>query len=184
MLAAVQPVRFQEHRLSALDQSDFRDFAGQSSSDPTLDIASSESASGSKKVSAKTSEAKVAKSAAIPSRGFIGGADLKRVYRVTAYCDRGVTASGLPSGVGQCAAPADIPLGAEIYIPALNQRLLVTDRTHKRFRHNTVDIFMPSKSACKTFGRKYLECHIKLPDKPMKYQKEAARRYQQRLTMN
>ncbi len=88
---------------------------------------------------------------------------LRRVYRVTAYCDRGTTAAGVPSGVGQCAAPADIPFGAEIYIPALDRTFIVTDRTAKRFRFNTVDLFIPSKTQCKRFGRRYLECEITLP---------------------
>ena len=69
----------------------------------------------------------------------------KRVLRVTAYCDRGITASGVPSGVGQCAAPADVPFGSKIYIPALGKSFTVTYRTHQRFRHNTVDIFMGSR---------------------------------------
>lgn len=92
-----------------------------------------------------------------------------RIYRVTAYCDRGVTAAGLPSGVGQCAAPADIPFGTRIYIPALDRTFVVTDRTHRRFRHNTVDLFIPSAADCKQFGRKYLECHMTLPRKTHHY---------------
>lgn len=83
-----------------------------------------------------------------------------RICRVTAYCDRGTTASGVRSGVGQCAAPADIPFGALVYIPALDRSFVVTDRTHKRFRKNTVDLFMPSKYQCKQFGCNYLECVI------------------------
>jgi rare lipoprotein A len=88
---------------------------------------------------------------------------LRRIYRITAYNDRGATASGTQSGVGQCAAPADIPFGSRIYIPALRRTLVVTDRTHPRFRHNTVDIFMPAERQCLNFGRKYLRCEITLP---------------------
>ena len=92
------------------------------------------------------------------------GADtLYRMCRVTAYCDRGQTASGVQSGVGQCAAPADIPFGAEIYIPALGRTFVVTDRTHERFRRSTVDIFLPGKAECWKFGRQYLECEITSP---------------------
>ncbi|MGD8450324.1 MAG: 3D domain-containing protein [Phycisphaerae bacterium] len=87
---------------------------------------------------------------------------VRRVQRVTAYCDRGLTAAGVPSGYGQCAAPADIPFGSKVYIPALGKTFIVTDRTHKRFRHNTVDIFMPSSWSCRQFGRKYLECEYTL----------------------
>lgn len=85
---------------------------------------------------------------------------VRRICRVTAYCDRGTTASGRQSGVGQCAAPGDIPFGAKVYIPSLGKSLVVTDRTHRRFRHNTVDVFIPSKSNCLQFGRRYVECEF------------------------
>ncbi len=88
---------------------------------------------------------------------------LHRVYRVTAYSDRGITASGRPVGRGQCAAPANIPFGAKVFIPALGRTFVVTDRTHRRFRHNTVDIFMASDPLCRRFGCRYLECEITLP---------------------
>jgi rare lipoprotein A len=98
---------------------------------------------------------------------------LTRKLRVTAYCDDGVTASGLRSGVGQCAAPGDLPFGTKIYIPALNRTLIVTDRTHRRFRHNTVDIFMPEYDDCIQFGRRDLECVITLPDRKFRYGSDA-----------
>jgi 3D (Asp-Asp-Asp) domain-containing protein len=94
---------------------------------------------------------------------------VRRVCRVTAYCDRGITAAGIASGVGQCAAPGDIPLGSVVYIPELNRSLVVTDRTHKRFRHNTVDIFIPDREACLQFGRQYLECHFTIISTPPRY---------------
>jgi 3D (Asp-Asp-Asp) domain-containing protein len=92
-----------------------------------------------------------------------------RINRVTAYCDRGVTASGVPAGVGQCAAPADIPFGSKIYIPALDRTFIVTDRTAKRFRNGTVDLFMPDRQQCLEFGRSYLECEISTPAQTPKY---------------
>ena len=92
-----------------------------------------------------------------------------RVCRVTAYCDRGLTAAGVPSGVGQCAAPADIPFGSRIYIAALDRTFIVTDRTARRFRHNTVDLFIPDRRDCKTFGRQYLECEIAIPTETVRY---------------
>ncbi|MBL8878571.1 MAG: 3D domain-containing protein [Phycisphaerales bacterium] len=102
-----------------------------------------------------------------------------RVCRVTAYCDRGVTASGVRSGVGQCAAPADIPLGSVVYIPSLKRHFVVTDRTHRRFRHNTVDLFIPNAGDCRQFGRKFLTCEFTIPTEPPAYGKldlAAARR--------
>ncbi len=99
---------------------------------------------------------------------------LARVLRVTAYCDRGTTAAGVPSGVGQCAAPAFVPFGSRVYIPALRRTFIVTDRTHKRFRHNTVDIFIPDEVACLQFGRRYLECVV-LIDPPATRARQIAR---------
>src|SRR5262249_35217116 len=90
-------------------------------------------------------------------------------YRVTAYCDRGVTAAGVPVDVGQCAAPAGVPFGARIYIPELNQTFIVTDRTALRFRHNTVDLFMPERQDCKRFGCHKLECIIEMPRQRHRY---------------
>lgn len=96
-----------------------------------------------------------------------------RVCRVTAYCDRGLTASGVMSGLGQCAAPGDVPFGSIVYIPALDRSFVVTDRTHKRFRHNTVDLFIPERAACLAFGREYLEVVITPPAQPYRYRCES-----------
>jgi 3D (Asp-Asp-Asp) domain-containing protein len=96
---------------------------------------------------------------------------LHRVYRVTAYADRGITAAGVPSGVGQCAAPAGIPFGSKVYIPELGRTFIVTDRTSERFRRNTVDVFIPSEARCRQFGRRYHRCEITLPDDPPAYGK-------------
>ncbi len=126
-------------------------------------------AAGSADVADATEESGSLEGVEAPRAGETPAKKLVRVYRVTAYCDRGLTASGVPSGVGQCAAPADIPFGSKIYIPALKRTFVVTDRTHKRFRHNTVDLFIPQREACLEFGRNYLECEISLPDQPPRY---------------
>lgn len=94
---------------------------------------------------------------------------LRRIHRVTAYCDRGLTAAGIPSGVGQCAAPADIPFGSVVYIPALGRTFVVTDRTAERFRRNTIDIFVPGRQACRLFGLNWLECDIYVPRHQHRY---------------
>jgi 3D (Asp-Asp-Asp) domain-containing protein len=87
-----------------------------------------------------------------------------RVCRITAYHDRGTTASGVQSGIGQCAAPGDVPFGSKVTIPALGRSFIVTDRTHKRFRNNTVDLFIPSREACFEFGVHYLEVIVVPPE--------------------
>lgn len=94
------------------------------------------------------------------------GPVLRRICRVTAYHDEGITAAGVPSGVGQCAAPADVPLGSIIHIPSLGRSFVVTDRTHRRFRQSTVDLFIPGREACRAFGRHFLEVEIRLPQRP------------------
>ncbi len=115
----------------------------------------------------------IADEPAEPEPDAAGPADepvvLRRVYRVTAYCDSGLTAAGVPAGLGQCAAPADIPFGALVHIPALGRTFVVTDRTARRFRYNTVDLFMSTREQCKRFGRRYLECEIILPERPARY---------------
>jgi 3D (Asp-Asp-Asp) domain-containing protein len=96
---------------------------------------------------------------------------LFRICRVTAYCDRGTTAAGVPSGVGQCAAPGYVPLGSLVYIPEFERTFVVTDRTHRRFRNSTVDIFIPSETECREFGRSFLECEIVVDSKATRLQR-------------
>lgn len=103
------------------------------------------------------------------SRALSDGDIVHRICRVTAYCDRGLTAAGVPSGMGQCAAPADIPFGTHVYIPALDRTFVVTDRTAERFRRNTVDLFIPDCDVCVDFGRHYLEVVFTLPEHPVRY---------------
>jgi 3D (Asp-Asp-Asp) domain-containing protein len=101
---------------------------------------------------------------------------LYRVCRVTAYCDRGTTAAGVPSGLGQCAAPGYIPLGSVVHIPALGRSFVVTDRTHKRFRNSTIDIFIPSQQECRNFGRHFLECEVQIDPPAIRAQRLGRRR--------
>lgn len=105
---------------------------------------------------------------AVPQPGPVRK-QVRRTFRVTAYCDRGITAAGVPSGIGQCAAPSFIPFGSEIYIPSLDRWFIVTDRTHERFRHNTIDLFMPNRSQCLNFGRRYTDAVVVYPSKKHRY---------------
>jgi len=100
-----------------------------------------------------------------PPEGTFDGEYVRvyRICRVTAYCDRGITASGVQSGSGQCAAPIDIPFGSEVYIPSLGLQLRATDRTHTRFRRSTVDVFLPTKQDCRSFGRRFVEVEFRIP---------------------
>lgn len=85
---------------------------------------------------------------------------LVRVCRITAYCDRGTTASGVAAGPCLCAAPYDIPFGTIVSIPELGIVSMVADRTSRRYRQSTVDLWLPTKSECLKFGVKYLEVHF------------------------
>lgn len=73
--------------------------------------------------------------------------------RVTAYCDYGLTASGCLAGPGQCAAPSWVPFGSTVVVRGVSYR--VTDRTARRFRHNTVDLWMPRRYDCMKHGVKH-----------------------------
>jgi 3D (Asp-Asp-Asp) domain-containing protein len=103
------------------------------------------------------------------AKGKAKSAPIRRRHRVTAYCDRGLTAAGVMSGVGQCAAPADVPFGSRVHIPALGRTFVVTDRTARAYRHNTVDLFIASEEACRQFGRRYLACEITVPEREPAY---------------
>jgi len=78
--------------------------------------------------------------------------------RITAYCDRGITASGCRSGPGQCAAPSWVPFGSRVKVDG--QWYRVTDRTAKRFRHNTIDVWNPSRRECLRRGVKWTTVEI------------------------
>ncbi len=80
--------------------------------------------------------------------------------RVTAYCDRGRTASGRMAGPGQCAAPAWVPFGSKVCVDG--KVYVATDRTAKRFRQNTVDIWMPTRQRCMNWGVRYIDVRIEV----------------------
>lgn len=79
--------------------------------------------------------------------------------RVTAYHDRGVTASGRWTKSGQCAAPSWVPFGSIVVVAG--REYVVTDRTAKRFRRNTVDIWLPTHAECVKHGVKWQTVTIK-----------------------
>jgi len=81
------------------------------------------------------------------------------VYRVsaTAYCDTGITRSGLPTRRGIVAAdPRLLPLGTVIRVEGLPARhngvYTVTD-TGRDIKGREIDIFVPNCSTAEQFGR-------------------------------
>jgi 3D (Asp-Asp-Asp) domain-containing protein len=92
----------------------------------------------------------------------------KRVMRVTAYTasdtgmnGKGITTSGEKVQEGRTiAAPPDIPLYSQIYIPVLGQTYTVTDRGGA-IKGNRLDLFMESRAEALEFGVQELEVLIK-----------------------
>ncbi len=85
------------------------------------------------------------------------------VLRVTAYCDRGITASGVRAGPGMCAAPEWVPFGSILIVDG--KRYVCRDRTAKRFRHNTIDIWNGSRAECLRYGVKWQRVWIENKEK-------------------
>ncbi len=83
-------------------------------------------------------------------------------FEATAYCDSGITKSGVMSGPGRVAAdPNVIPLGSMIYIdsPLMGGIYQVLD-TGGMVKGNIVDIFIPNYDRCIQFGRRNVKVKI------------------------
>ena len=83
----------------------------------------------------------------------------------SAYCDRGITASGEPVRPGICAMDmlngVMVPFGSRVTLPD-GTTLIVKDRFGGNY-NNRLDVWMPTESACWLFGRKDLKCEVQLP---------------------
>ena len=83
----------------------------------------------------------------------------------TAYCDKGITASGEPVREGICACDKIngewVKFGTRITLPD-GRVLTVTDRFGDG-RSNCLDIFMLSEDECWKFGRRNLVCEVIIP---------------------
>ena len=83
----------------------------------------------------------------------------------SAYCDRGITASGEPVRTGICAMDklngVMVPFGSRVTLPD-GTTLIVKDRFGGNY-NNRLDIWMPTELACWLFGRKDLKCEVLLP---------------------
>ena len=83
----------------------------------------------------------------------------------TAYCDRGITASGEPVREGICAVDRIngvlCPFGTKIILP--DGRLLIVKDRFGANHNNHLDIWMASENECWNFGRRWLRCRIKMP---------------------
>lgn len=83
----------------------------------------------------------------------------------TAYCDKGITASGLRSQVGVVAVdPRVIPLGTRLYIESADGTwsygVCVAGDTGGAIKGNIVDLFYDSYNQCIQFGRRGCNIYV------------------------
>jgi len=83
----------------------------------------------------------------------------------TAYCDKGITASGEPVQDGICAMDklngVLVPFGSKVILP--NGKVLIVKDRFGAGHNNHLDIWMPTESECWQFGRKNLACEVEIP---------------------
>ena len=83
----------------------------------------------------------------------------------SAYCDRGITASGEYVRSGICAMDKVngmvVPFGSKVYLPD-GRMLIVKDRFGAN-HNNHLDIWMASEQECWQFGRQWLKCRVEIP---------------------
>jgi 3D (Asp-Asp-Asp) domain-containing protein len=83
-------------------------------------------------------------------------------FQATAYCDNGITKSGVMVAPGHVAAdPEVIPLGSMIYVesPLMGGIYQVLD-TGKLVKGNIIDIFIPNYKRCMHFGRRMVRVKV------------------------
>ena len=82
----------------------------------------------------------------------------------SAYCDKGITASGEMVREGICAMDKVngmvVPFGSKVTLPN-GTVLVVKDRFGGNF-NNHLDIWMPNEDECWQFGRRDLLCRIEM----------------------
>lgn len=84
----------------------------------------------------------------------------------TAYCDKGITASGEPVQDGICAVDKIngvlVPFGTKIILSD-GTKLVVKDRICGGQYNNHLDRWIENEDKCWEFGRKNLRCEVELP---------------------
>ena len=82
----------------------------------------------------------------------------------SAYCDKGLTASGEMVREGICAMDklngVTVPFGARVFLP--DGRMLIVKDRFGAGHNNHLDIWMSSESECWQFGRQWLNCRIEV----------------------
>ena len=84
----------------------------------------------------------------------------------SAYCDRGITASGEYVRDGICAMDRVngmvVPFNSKVYLP--DGRVLIVKDRFGAGHNNHLDIWMETESECWEFGRRWLKCKIETPN--------------------
>ena len=82
----------------------------------------------------------------------------------SAYCDRGITASGEYVREGICAMDKlngmVVPFNSKVYLP--DGRVLIVKDRFGAGHNNHLDIWMPTESECWEFGRRNLLCGVEI----------------------
>ena len=85
---------------------------------------------------------------------------------VSAYCDKGLTASGEYVRQGFCAMDklngVYVPFGSKVVLPD-GRVLIVKDRFGGGY-DGRLDIWMPTEQECWQFGRRWLRCQIQIAE--------------------
>ena len=83
----------------------------------------------------------------------------------SAYCDKGITASGEYVREGICAMDRVngqvVPFGTKVILP--NGRTLIVQDRFGANHNNHLDIWMASENDCWNFGRRNLVCEVISP---------------------
>ena len=83
----------------------------------------------------------------------------------SAYCDRGITASGEYVRDGICAMDRVngqvVPFGTKVILP--NGKVLIVKDRFGANHNNHLDIWMASENDCWQFGRRNLVCEVIFP---------------------
>ena len=82
----------------------------------------------------------------------------------SAYCDKGITASGEYVRDGICAMDKlngmIVPFGSKVILP--NGKVLIVKDRFGANHNNHLDIWMASEDECWQFGRQWLKCRIEV----------------------
>jgi 3D (Asp-Asp-Asp) domain-containing protein len=85
-------------------------------------------------------------------------------FQATAYCDSGITKSGVPTRIGLVAGdPALLPLGSWIHVqqgPSEYQGLYQVMDTGRLIKGKIIDIYMPTFSEAVKFGRQRVQIKV------------------------